>query len=151
LPLLSAAERQQLLVEWNATDIGDTSDYCLHELVEAQAARTPDAVALVGAGAQLSYSALNAGANQLAHYLRSLGVGPEICVGVCLERSLELVLALLAVLKAGGAYLPLEPVYPAARLRYMLGHTHASVLLTQERLVENVPEHQAQVFCLDAD
>ncbi|HEY0375500.1 MAG TPA: condensation domain-containing protein, partial [Pyrinomonadaceae bacterium] len=120
LPLLTAAERQQLLVEWNETGREYPRDKCIHQLFEEQVERTPEAVALVCRDEQVSYRELNERANRLAHYLRSLGVGPEVVVGVCLERSIEMVAAVLGVLKAGGAYLPLDPEYPAERLRFML-------------------------------
>ena len=103
-------------MEWNATERPYPANVCVHELFEAQADRTPDAVALSCEGEQLSYGELNAQANRLARHLRALGVGPDVRVGVCLERSIEMVVALLAVLKAGGAYVPLDPGYPAERL-----------------------------------
>ena len=114
LPLLSAAERHQLLVEWNDTAADYPRNRCIHELFEAQAARTPEAVAVVFEDRQLTYAELNARANQLAHHLIGLGVGPEVLVGICMERSLELIVGLLAILKAGGAYVPLDPGYPAS-------------------------------------
>ncbi len=113
LPLLTPAERHQLLVQWNDTAVDYPRDQCIHQLFEEQVARTPDAVAVVFEDRQLTYAELNARANQLAHYLRTLGVGPDVLVGLCLERSLELVVGLLGILKAGGAYLPLDPSYPA--------------------------------------
>ncbi len=138
LPLLTAAERQQLLVEWNATQAVYPHEHCLHTLFEAQAARAPDALAVVFEDQQLTYAALNARANRLAHHLRARGVGPEVGVGVCLERSVELVIALLAVLKAGGAYVPLDPAYPAERRQYMLADAQVALLLTtQEQRTKN--------------
>ena len=112
LPLLTEAERDQLLVAWNATSTDYPRDLCVHQLVEAQALRTPDAVAVVCDDRHLTYAALNARANQVAHQLRTLGVGPEVLVGICLERSLDLIVGLLGILKAGGAYVPLDPSYP---------------------------------------
>ncbi len=144
LPLLSDAEREQLLIEWNATGGERPPDKCLHELFEARAARAPDAVAVVGRGERLTYAALDARANQLAHFLRSLGVGPETRVGVLLERSPEMVVALLAVLKAGGAYVPLDPSYPRQRLAFILEDARAPVLITQARLRELIPERAAE-------
>jgi amino acid adenylation domain-containing protein len=118
-PLLTEAERQQML-EWNATDAGYPQDKCLHELFEARAAQTPDAVAVVHEDDQLTYEELNAKANRLAHHLRRLGVRPDGRVAICVERGFEMVIGLLAILKAGGAYVPLDPSYPADRLAYML-------------------------------
>jgi amino acid adenylation domain-containing protein len=134
LELLGEAERVLVLEEWNRTDAEYPADRCIHQLVEAQAARTPGAVAVVCEGQALRYAELNARANRLAHYLRRRGVGPEVRVGICLERSLEMVVALLAVLKAGGAYVPLDPAYPAERLAFTLADSATSVLLTQEKL-----------------
>ena len=151
LPLLTAAEKQQLLVEWNNTTTDYPQDTCLHELFEAQVERTPDAVAVVCNGQQLTYSALNRRANQLAHYLRALGVGPEVCVGLCVERSLEMVVGLLGILKAGGAYVPLDPAYPTERLASVVADAHVAVLVTQQQCIATLPEHRAQVVCLDTD
>jgi len=130
LPLLSAAEQEQLLVGWNATAAPYPHDQALHELIAAQAARTPDAIAVSFATQQLSYAALDAQATQLAHGLRARGVGPEALVAVCLERSLALIVALLGVLKAGAAYVPLDPRYPPARLAFMLEDSRAALLIT---------------------
>ncbi len=151
LPLLPARERRQLLEEWNATAAAYPRDKCLHELFAEQAARTPDAVALVYEDSELSYGELDRRSNQLAHYLRGLGVGPETVVGLCVERSLEMVVGLLGILKAGGAYLPLDPGYPAERLAYMVGDAKAPVLVTQARLAGDLPAHGAQVVEIDAD
>jgi amino acid adenylation domain-containing protein len=137
LPLLTEAEKHQLLVEWNDTAADYPTDYCIHELFEAQVERTPDAIAVQFEGKQLTYRELNSRANQLARYLRALGVGPEKLVGICVERSLEMVVGLLGILKAGGAYVPLDPSYPKERLRLMLEDTQVSVLLTQEKLVQD--------------
>jgi natural product biosynthesis luciferase-like monooxygenase protein len=150
LPLLSAAERQQLLVEWNATELPYPAT-SIHRLIEEQARRTPDAIAVVCQGEELSYRELNRRANQLAHHLRSLGVGAgpdESRVGICLPRSLELIVGLLGVLKAGGAYVPLDPGYPRERLALMIAEADIAVLLTQQRLAAGL-EHQAQVLLLD--
>ena len=149
LSLLTEDERHQILVQWNDTRI----DYCrerfVHELFEEQVRRTPDAVAVVFETRQITYRELNARSNQLAHYLRDLGVGPETLVGICLERSLEMVVGLLGILKAGGAYLPLDPSYPAARLGFMIDDARPGVVLTQRRLVDALPPHAATVVCLD--
>jgi amino acid adenylation domain-containing protein len=152
LPLLSEAERRQLLLEWNDTATEYPRDRCVHELFEEQVERTPDTVAVVFEDQQLTYRELNSRANQLARHLRVLGVGPEVLVGICVERSLEMVVGLLGILKAGGTYVPLDPSYPATRLKFILEDIQAPVLLTQERLVEGLPDkHEAEVVCLDAD
>src|SRR5207247_11094363 len=134
LPLLSEAERHQLLVSWNDTAANHPCEVCIYDLFAAQAQKTPDAIAVDYGDERLSYRALDERANQLAHHLQSLGVGPEVRVGVCLERSLELVVGLLGILKAGGAYVPLDPGYPAERLAFMLEDSQAPVLLTQKSI-----------------
>lgn len=149
LPLLTAAERHQQLVEWNDTK-RDYPPACIHQLFEAQAEQTPEAVAVVFEGERLTYRDLNQRANQVAHQLQSLGIGPESLVGICVERSPEMVVGLLAILKAGGAYLPLDPAYPADRLAYMLEDSQASVLLTQAALKEQFSAFPLQFICLDA-
>ncbi|PMB16043.1 non-ribosomal peptide synthetase [Fischerella thermalis CCMEE 5282] len=149
LSLLTAAEKQQLLVEWNSTKSHYPQDLCIHQLFEAQVERTPDAVAVVFADQQLTYRELNCRANQLAHELQKLGVGPEVLVGVCVERSLETVIAILAILKAGGAYIPLDPSYPPQRLALMLEDAKPLVLLTQAGLVAELPPHTAKVVLID--
>jgi amino acid adenylation domain-containing protein len=151
LPLVPEADRHQLLVEWNRTHADYPRDRCLHELVEEQAARHPERVAVIFQGEQLSYGELNARANRLAHRLRALGVGPDVLVGVCLERSLHTAVGLLATLKAGGAYVPLDPAYPADRLHFMIADMAAPVLLTQRHLLPGLPPHQSHVLCLDDD
>jgi amino acid adenylation domain-containing protein len=151
LPLLSAEQRQRIVVEWNDTSRDYPRDKCVHELFEEQAARTPDAVAVVSDNRQLTYREVNERANQLAHCLRSLGVGAEVLVGLCVERSPEMILGLLGILKAGGAYVPLDPRYPPGRLAFMLRDAQAAVLLTQRKLLSRLPEHGAQVVCLDAE
>ncbi|HYO51820.1 condensation domain-containing protein, partial [Archangium sp.] len=148
--LLTEAERRRVLVEWNDTRAEYPRERCVHELFEEQVERTPEAVAVQYEGMQLTYRELNRRANLLARRLMRLGVGPEVRVGVCLERSVEMVVALLGTLKAGGAYVPLEPSYPRERLAYMMGDARAPVLLTQERLLETLPEHTGQVVCLDS-
>jgi amino acid adenylation domain-containing protein len=148
---LSASERHKILVEWNNTQADYPKDKCIHQLFEAQVERTPKAIAVVFEDQQLTYEELNRRANQLAHHLQSLGVSPEVLVGICVERSLEMVVGLLAILKAGGAYVPLSPNYPKERLAFMLADAGVPVLLTQEKLKEELPEHQAQVVCLETD
>lgn len=140
LPMLTEAERQQLLLDWNNTSTDYLKDQCIHQLFEAQVERTPDAVAVVFKDQQLTYRELNARANQLAHHLQQMGVDPEVIVGICVERSLEMVIGVLGILKAGGAYLPLDPAYPKERLAFILEDTQAPVLLTQQQLLAILPE-----------
>jgi amino acid adenylation domain-containing protein len=149
LPLLTQAERHQLLVEWNSTQEDYSKDSCVHQLFEAQVGRTPNAIAVVFEKQRLTYHELNARANQLAHYLQKLGIGPDLLVGICVDRSLEMVVGLLGILKAGGAYVPLDPAYPSGRLSFMLEQAKVPVLLTQNRLVERLPKRTARVVFLD--
>jgi len=151
LNLLSDAQRHLLLVEWNDTSATYSLDRCLHELFEEQAQRTPDHIAVVYHDQKLTYSKLNERANQLANQLRYLGVGTETLVGVVMERSLELVVALLGVLKAGGAYLPLDPDYPRERLAFMLADAEVHCLLTETRLQAQLENPPCEVICLDAE
>ncbi|WP_442947635.1 amino acid adenylation domain-containing protein [Nostoc sp.] len=150
-PLLTQPEQQQLFGEWNNTQANYPSDKCIHQLFEEQCLSTPDAVAVVFDNQQLTYHQLNCRANQLAHYLRSLGVKPDTLVGLCVQRSLEAIVGILGILKTGGAYLPLDPEYPTERLRFMLEDAQVKVLLTQQQLVESIPQHQAHLVCLDSD
>jgi amino acid adenylation domain-containing protein len=149
LPLLTEEERRQLLFEFNERRRDYGLDVCVHELFEQQVARTPDAPALAYEQQRLSYAELNARANRLARRLVKLGVGPETIVGLFVERSVEMVVALLGVLKAGGAYLPLDPEYPQERVRFMLEDAGAHVLLTERRLRAQLPEHGARIVALD--
>ncbi len=149
LPILPAAERRVVVDDFNATRIDYPRSRLVHELVEAQAAATPDAIALVFEGISLTYREFDRRANRLAHALRRRGVGPDVLVGVCLERSIELVVALHAVLRAGGAYVPLDPEYPTDRLAFMLDDTKVSILLTQAHLEAALPPHRAEVLRLD--
>ncbi len=151
LPLLTEGEKRQILVEWNRTDVDYPKDLCLHELVQKQAERTPDAIAAVFEGKTLTYRELNSRANQLARHLQALGVGPDSLVGICVERSLEMVVGVLAILKAGGAYVPLEPEYPKERLAFMLEDSGVAILLTQAHLVAALPACNARLIRLDAD
>jgi len=151
LPLLTQPERQQLLVEWNDTQVDYPKHLCIHQLFEAQVQQTPDAVAVVFEDEQLTYGELNCRANQLAHHLGSLDVGPDSLVGICVERSLKMIVGLLGILKAGAAYVPLDPSYPQERLAFMLKDAPVPILLTQQQLVEKLPEHQARVVCLDTE
>ncbi|GAX38399.1 non-ribosomal peptide synthetase [Nodularia sp. NIES-3585] len=152
LPLLSAADSQELLkLSRNQSTIPNSSAQCIHQLFEAQVERTPNAVAVGYKNQYLTYTELNQRANQLAHHLKTLGVKPEVLVGICIERSFEMLVGLLAILKAGGAYLPLDPAYPQERLALMLKDSQVSVLLTSSAQLETLPQHQAQVICLDTD
>ena len=151
LPLLSATEQQQLLVHWNDTSADYPKHLCIHQLFEAQVAQTSDAVAVVFKDEQLTYNELNIKANKIAHHLQSLGVGPEVLVGLCVERSLDMVVGLLGILKAGGAYVPLDLAYPLERLAYMLSDASVSVLLTQAKQQNKLPQHSARIVCLDSN
>ncbi|MBD2567372.1 non-ribosomal peptide synthetase [Anabaena lutea] len=149
LSILTSAERQTLLVDWNNTQVDYPQFACIHQLFEAQVEKTPDTVAVVFENQQLTYQELNKKANQLAHYLQNLGVKPDTFVGICMERSLEMVIGILAIMKAGGGYLPLDPSYPQERLTFMLTDAQLSFLLVQTHLVEQLPPHQAQVINVD--
>ncbi|MCB8783758.1 non-ribosomal peptide synthetase [Planktothrix agardhii] len=152
LSLLTERERHQLLVEWNDTDTAYPDKKCIHQLFEEQVERTPDAVAVVFENESLTYGELNNRANQLAHYLcQNYQIKPDTLVGICVERSLEMIIGILGILKAGAAYLPLDPEYPQERLSFMLEDSQVKVLVTQAKLVESIPEHQAQLVCLDTD
>jgi amino acid adenylation domain-containing protein len=151
LEILSDREQHQLLVEFNQTQANYPHNKCFHQLFEAQVSRTPDNIAVVFENQQLTYAELNTRANQVAHYLRQLGVGAEVLVGICVERSLLMLVGLLGILKAGGAYVPLDPTYPQERLAFMLEDSKAPVLLTQQHLKESLPQHQARLICLDGD
>jgi amino acid adenylation domain-containing protein len=151
VPILTAAERRRLLVEWNGTETEYPREQCLHELFEAQVERTPDAMAVVFEEQHLTYRELNRRANHLAHHLRGQGVRPEVLVAVCMERALEMAVGLLGVFKAGGAYVPLDPTYPQERLSFTLEDAQVAVLLTQEHLVERLTAGEREIICLDAD
>ena len=151
LPLLTEVECRQILMEWNDTRVEYAGEMCLHQLFEAQVTQAPEEVAAICGSQQLTYRQLNERANQLAHYLQLLGVGPETRVGVCLERSLNLVVSLLGIAKAGGAYVPLDPAYPQERLAFMLEDAQALVLLAQERLLPRLPDRRAKAVCLDTE
>jgi amino acid adenylation domain-containing protein len=151
LPLLTENERQQLLVEWNQIQPSIDDAPCIQQLFEQQVARTPEAVAVVFETQQLTYAELNRRANQLAHYLSKRGVGPEVLVGICVERSIAMVVGLLGILKAGGAYLPLDPSYPTERLAFMVEDAGVKVLVIQQELLKNLPRSVAEIVCIDAD
>jgi amino acid adenylation domain-containing protein/non-ribosomal peptide synthase protein (TIGR01720 family) len=149
LPLLTQSERQQLLVDWNATEAEYPRSMCIHELFEAQVARTPEALALMCEGRELTYGEMNRRANQLGRYLCRHGLGTEMRVGICMDRSLEMVVGLLATLKAGGAYVPLDPAWPKERLGFMINDGSLDILLTQERLRALLPQNGVRFVCLD--
>ena len=149
IQFLTEDEQRKLLVEWNDTQRPITRDICAHHLFEAQAAKTPSAVAVEFAGEQLTYGELNERANRLAHYLRGLGVGPESLVGICIERSIEMLTGLLAILKAGGAFVPLDPAYPPQRLSFMIEDARPPVVLTKQRWLQKLPESETQIVCVD--
>jgi len=151
LEILTEAERRQLLVKFNDTKTDYPEDMCVHQLFEEQVQRTPDNVAIVFDGQQLTYAQLNARANQLAHYLQTLGVRPEVPVAICMERCPEMVVGLLGILKAGGAYVPLDPAYPKERLSFMMEDAHAAVLLTRGHMAESVPERGIHAVCVDSE
>jgi amino acid adenylation domain-containing protein len=164
LPILTAAERHRILIEWNDTAADYPKDKCIHELFEDQVQRTPDAIALEFEEKRITYRNLNRRANQLAHYLLSLGIGQEKPVGICIERSIEMIVGLLGILKAGGAYVPLEPAYPKERLQFMLEDAQVSIVLTTERIMEDkgwkteygephaaIRDPRLQIVCLDRD
>ncbi|MBD0302853.1 MAG: non-ribosomal peptide synthetase, partial [Tolypothrix sp. T3-bin4] len=129
----------------------DFKDLCIHKQLEAQVERSPDAVAVVCEDKQLTYRELNARANKIAHYLQALEVKPDVLVGICVGRSLQMVVGLLGILKAGGAYVPLDPTYPKERLSFVLEETQVPILLTQKRLIEQLPQHESRVICIDSD
>jgi amino acid adenylation domain-containing protein len=149
MPLISDAERHQLLVEWNEIDVDYPPVECVHQLFEVQAERTPNNIALSYNDQSLTYQELNQRANRLAHHLRKLKVGPDTRVGICLERGFDMIIALMAVLKAGGAYVPLDPASPSERLQFMLKDSAPAVLLTQEDLRELFPGIEERVPVLD--
>ena len=148
IPLLSASERQQLLVDWNATE-ASYPQKTIHTLFEAQVLQQPDTIAALFADSMVSYSCLNQSANQIAYLLRNYNVGPEVRVGICLDRSLDLITGLLGILKAGGVYVPLDPTYPQERLEWVVTNAHISIILTQSHLLGVLPAHAAQTICLD--
>jgi len=159
LPLLTESERELLLVKWNETRAEFPEDSCLHQLFESQASLRPDSPAVIFQQDQVGYAELDRRANQLAQHLRASGVGPEVRVGICVERSVALIVAILGVLKAGGAYVPLDPAYPQKRLAFMLKDARVSILLKQEHLMldlssseeKSSTEPGPKVVCLDAD
>src|SRR5919205_1508099 len=151
LALLSSSERQQLLVERNDTYVAYPHTRGIHELFEEHVKRAPESLALTFGGEHVSYAELNSRANQLAHYLQQLGVKGETPVGVCLHRSVDLIVAVIAILKAGGVYVPLDPEYPTERLAFILEDVTPPIILTHSSLVDDMPSSWAQTICLDAE
>ena len=149
LPLLSQAERQQLLVEWNNTAVEYPTHKSIHQLFEEQVEKNGEAIAIKFAGEQLTYLELNQEANQLAHHLQNLGVREETLVGVCLERSTEMVVGILAILKAGGAYVPLDPNYPQERLNYIVNDADVDIVITKTSLIYRLPNNQTKLVLID--
>ncbi|HEX8811066.1 MAG TPA: AMP-binding protein, partial [Terracidiphilus sp.] len=150
-PILTPSERQQILVEWNDTASEYPRDLCVHQLVEQQAERTPAAPAVQWGNQTLTYQEFNARANQLASYLSNLGVGPDVPVGIFLDRSLDLAITLLGVLKSGGACVPLDPQYPSERLTFMLEDAQVPVLVTSENLLGKIDRVHGHTLCLDRE
>jgi len=151
LPILTSAERHQILEEWNRTKTEYPRDSTIQQLFETQVEKTPDCIAIIYGNQQITYHQLNQRANQLAHHLRTLGVGSDELVGICLERSIDLIIGLLGILKAGGAYVPLDAENPQERIALMLSDAQVSVLLTQNSLLDKLPTHQTQIICLDTE
>jgi hypothetical protein len=149
LSLLSSKEREQLLFEWNQTCADYPQNLSLHQMFEQQVERSPNALALIAQSEKLTYQHLNQRVNQLAHYLRKLGVTQETLVAICLERSIEMVVGILAVLKAGGAYIPLDPNYPMERLSFMLSDSQATVLITRQEMLKKLSLSSDRTVCLD--
>jgi amino acid adenylation domain-containing protein len=151
LQLLTKKEQHKLLIEWNSTDTEYPRNKCIHQLFEEQVKKTPDAVALMFKEQEVTYHELNCRANQLAHLLKKMTVGPEIPVGISVERSLEMVIGILAILKAGGAYVPIDPAYPGKRISYLIENSKISILLTQKHLQGILPEYQGKKLYLDQE
>jgi non-ribosomal peptide synthetase component F len=151
LPLLTTSEQHQLAIDWNDTLVTYPDNKCIHQLFEAQVSKNPHQIAVIAEGKELTYQELNRRANQLAHYLQTLGVKPEGSVGICVDRSLDLIVGLLGILKAGGAYIPLDPAYPAERLAFMLQDSQISTLVTQQHLLPHLSTYPVQTICVDRD
>ncbi|MCP5364677.1 MAG: amino acid adenylation domain-containing protein [Hyphomicrobiales bacterium] len=151
LPILTSAERDDLLERWNDTAMSYPQDQCIHQLIEEQTDRSPEAIAISFEGETLSYGELDRRANQLAHYLRNHGIGPDVLVGICLERSPQIYVAILGVLKAGGAYVPLDPGYPKDRLEFIVADSQSKVLIVEGRVADRVPTHEGSVIAIDTD
>ncbi|MBT4836028.1 MAG: amino acid adenylation domain-containing protein [Methylococcales bacterium] len=151
LSMLSADERHNVLIDWNQTQVEQTTDLCIHQYIEKQVEKTPDAIAIVQGKQSISYRELNEKSNQLAQHLRVYDVGPDVLVGLCTPPCIEMMIALLGILKAGGAYVPIDPGYPAGRIEYMLKNSKAPVLLTVDALKAQLPSGQSKIICLDTE
>ncbi|MDZ8034723.1 amino acid adenylation domain-containing protein [Nostoc sp. DedSLP04] len=151
LNMIGESDRQKLLIDFNNTKTEFSQDKCIHQLFAEQVERTPDNIAVEFNNEHLTYAQLNAKSNQLAHQLQKLGVKPEVLVGICVERSLDMLIGILGILKAGGAYIPFDPTYPQERLGFMLEDAQIPILLTQQRLVDKFVEHNTRLICLDRD
>ncbi len=149
--IVTKAEKDKLLIEFNNTKINYTSNKCLHEIFEAQVQRTPEKVAVLSKNDEITYCEFNRRANKLAHHLQSLGVGPETLIGVYMEPSFEMLISLYGILKSGGAYVPLDPEYPAERISFMLEDTKVSIVLIQKHLEGNIPKNSSKLVCVDSD
>ncbi|MEW6735860.1 MAG: amino acid adenylation domain-containing protein, partial [Acidobacteriota bacterium] len=151
LSMLSEAEQQQILNQWNDTPSDYQADLCVHQLFEKQTKLTPDAIAVVFEEQQLTYQQLNKRANQLGHYLRALGIGPDVLVGICIGHSIDIIVAILGVLKAGGAYLPIDPSYPLERIVFILENAGVTLILTEKQRVDELSKNLVQIVCLDSE
>ncbi|MBZ0307574.1 MAG: AMP-binding protein, partial [Anaerolineae bacterium] len=151
LRLLTDEEEVQLLINWNQTQADYPAESGMHHVIEAQVERTPDKIAAIFDDQQISYRDLNRHANQLAHFLQKRGIGADMLVGLCVERSLDMLVGLLGILKTGAGYVPIDPTFPADRVAYMLEDAQANVLVTQSSLLDTLPQHQGEVVCLDTD
>ncbi|TAE53210.1 MAG: amino acid adenylation domain-containing protein, partial [Nostocales cyanobacterium] len=151
LPILTTSEKQQLLIEWNNTQTEYPVDKCIHQIFELQAEKTPDTTAVIYGNQKLTYRELNQKANQLAHQLISLGVKTESVIGIALERSVEMVIGLLGILKTGNAYVPLDPEYPQERLTAIIEDAEIEIIITNSKTVKNLPENQAEIICYDQE
>ncbi|MEO0686482.1 MAG: AMP-binding protein, partial [Cyanobacteria bacterium J06649_11] len=151
LPILTETERQQLLVDWNNTYTKYPLQQGIHQLFEKQVEKTPDNIVVEFESEKLTYQELNNKANQLAYYLRNQGVKPDMLVGICVERNPLMLIGLLGILKAGGAYVPIDAKLPSSRIAFMLGDSQVSILLTQEKILSQLPAHSAQTICLDSE
>ncbi|MHA3772141.1 non-ribosomal peptide synthetase [Verrucomicrobiota bacterium sgz303538] len=148
-PSHSPSDRQRIGTSWNDTDVAWPQHRCIHELFETQADRTPNAIAVSCQERQITYRELNRRANQLANHLMQMTSGMDVPIGLCVERSLEMVIGVLAILKSGAAYLPLDPTYPQPLLRHMIGHAVAPLILTKQRIATHLPENHARLLCID--